>query len=180
MNPSSSTTFPPAFSSVVSSKVSRQASFEVNVFFGSDPQFCGSAFLSQQDYRGTINTTFSGKACMRWDNDTIYFTSVNYPWADLDENYCRNPDGDGHAWCFIEDGDYEYCDVPLCNSCSGYDPQTCGCASLKQQDYRGTINTTFSGKACMRWDDGAINYTTVDYPWAGLEENYCRNPGGDN
>ncbi|KAL7463861.1 hypothetical protein ACHAXS_004212, partial [Conticribra weissflogii] len=172
MNPSSSMTFPPSsISSEVSSTVSPKATFKANVFFGSDPQFCGSASLYQRDYRGTINTTFSGRACMRWGDTN--FTAVDYPWAGLDENYCRNPVGDYLAWCFNEDGLYESCDVPLCNSCSGYDPQICGCASLKQQDYRGTINTTFSGKACMRWDTLP---DAVDYPWAGLEENYCRNP----
>ncbi|KAL7465661.1 hypothetical protein ACHAXS_005978, partial [Conticribra weissflogii] len=141
------------------------------------------------DYRGSIHTTAGGKECLNW-KDT-FFTPDNYPWAGLEENYCRNPVGfDGQAWCyfgqrndelvffFVYDGwDWDYCDVPFCGEeCENSDPETCGCRNSNQQDYRGTINTTKFGTECIRWED--TDYKPEDFPFDGLEENYCRNPGG--
>ncbi|XP_035662036.1 uncharacterized protein LOC118406227 isoform X2 [Branchiostoma floridae] len=48
--------------------------------------------------------------------------------------------------------------------------------------YRGTVAVTETGRTCQRWDSQYPHdhdYTTADYPSSGLEENYCRNPGGD-
>ena len=42
-----------------------------------------------------------------------------YEYHGLDENYCRNPDGDTGLWCYIDNG-YELCDVPTCNSCKEF------------------------------------------------------------
>lgn len=62
------------------------------------------------------------------------------------------------------------------------DPDNCGCESAQQADYRGTISTTQSGKTCQAWDSqsphGHIR-TEENYPNAGLESNYCRNPDGE-
>ena len=62
----------------------------------------------------------------------------------------------------------------------------------KQRDYRGTINTTISGRPCLKWQsellptddtnglasDPGSNYlhkfNPVAHPNVGLEENYCR------
>lgn len=67
-------------------------------------------------------------------------------------------------------------DGTLGPECEGSNPQVCGCASVSQADYRGTINTTASGKECIRWDDDSY-FNPEEYPDAGLEDNnYCRNP----
>jgi len=59
--------------------------------------------------------------------------------------------------------------------CEGSNPKVCGCGSVNQADYRGSINTTVSGKECIRWDDLWVE----EYPDAGLEDNnYCRHPNG--
>ena len=66
--------------------------------------------------------------------------------------------------------------------CEGSNPNTCGCASVNQADYRGTINTTVSGKECIRWDKALAGWELVsgDYPDAGLEDNnHCRIPRDD-
>ncbi|KAI8478075.1 hypothetical protein Bbelb_441960, partial [Branchiostoma belcheri] len=45
--------------------------------------------------------------------------------------------------------------------------------------YRGTVSVTETGKTCQRWDSQTPHehsVTPADYPSAGLEQNYCRNP----
>ncbi|XP_035679197.1 uncharacterized protein LOC118417664 [Branchiostoma floridae] len=47
--------------------------------------------------------------------------------------------------------------------------------------YRGTVSVTESGKTCQRWDSQEPHEhsrTLANYPSAGLEQNYCRNPDG--
>ena len=47
--------------------------------------------------------------------------------------------------------------------------------------YRGMFNRTRSGIICQRWDSQKPhehNYTKENFPEAGLDENYCRNPSG--
>jgi len=59
--------------------------------------------------------------------------------------------------------------------CEGSNPQVCGCASVRQADYRGNIGTTASGKECIRWDE--TQDRPQNYPGADLRDNnYCRNP----
>ena len=74
------------------------------------------------EYRGTISTTRKGVKCQRWDehfphrHDSI--TPKKYPNSGLDENYCRNPDGEGLPWCYTSSNEqrWDYCDVPMCKS----------------------------------------------------------------
>lgn len=45
------------------------------------------------------------------------FTPQNKPLADLESNFCRNPDGDSSGpWCYTVDHDtrWEHCNVPSC------------------------------------------------------------------
>ena len=64
--------------------------------------------------------------------------------------------------------------------CDDSNPQVCGCDSLNQTDYQGTISTTTNNTECLQWDaiENPIFYK--NYPNASLEENsnYCRNPDG--
>ncbi|KAI8483084.1 hypothetical protein Bbelb_392400 [Branchiostoma belcheri] len=127
-----------------------------------------------ESYRGTVSVTATGKTCQRWDNQTIYWSShtpENYPSSGLEQNYCRNPDGDKGVWCFTTDPNtlWDYCDVPVCANCQAVDPAS----------YRGTVSVTETGKTCQRWDSGRHPYTHGNYPSSGLEQNYCRNPDGE-
>ncbi|KAL3797989.1 hypothetical protein ACHAW5_006287, partial [Stephanodiscus triporus] len=97
-----------------------------------DPENCGCPNLRQADYRGSINTTNTGKACVRWDDENLNnflmrASAINvsqFPDAGLKDNFCRNPFFNfGRAWCFTGaiGGEYGYwvaeeCDVPACDS----------------------------------------------------------------
>jgi len=131
------------------------------------------------DYRGTKARTKSGKTCQKWEAKQPHrpnITPQSHPRADLESNFCRNPDGDsGGPWCYTTDAStrWEHCDVPSCTE---------ECIHCSGEDYRGKISTTESGFTCQRWDSqkphnhGYIpSVLTEKY----LEENYCRNPDGE-
>ncbi|XP_019628306.1 PREDICTED: uncharacterized protein LOC109472881 isoform X2 [Branchiostoma belcheri] len=90
-------------------------------------------------YRGTIQHTKSGLTCQRWDTSFPHEHEYleKYPNSGLDENYCRNPDGQPDAerpWCYTIDPDvrWEYCDIQECidgcdnMSCDWHKGQMCG------------------------------------------------------
>ena len=77
-----------------------------------DPDNC-SCLEDQSDYRGNVATTKNGLECQRWDSQEPH----DHNFSDLEENYCRNPDGSDGAWCYTTDPDvrWELCDVPTCD-----------------------------------------------------------------
>ena len=136
---------------------------------------------NQANYRGTVDFTESGRTCQRWDEQAPHShsrTPENYPNSGLEENYCRNPDGEPSAWCYTTDPDvrWEYCDIPDCEN------ETCGTPALGQADYRGTIAETVDGLTCQAWEaqvPHSHTRTPENYPHSDLKENYCRNPDGE-
>lgn len=143
---------------------------------------CGSKSLNFADYRGTLAKTISGRDCQRWDVQSPHKhsrTAEKYPDGGLDENYCRNPDGEGYGWCYTTDPDkrWEPCYIKDCEAPPG-NPM-CGKKSTLQEEYRGTLSTTHSGKKCQRWDaqePHTHGYNPYKFADKGLDENYCRNP----
>jgi integrin beta 3 len=61
------------------------------------------------DYRGTISGSQSGRLCERWPSGLGDGTEGGH-------NFCRNPDGEASAWCFVDlrvgDGVWELCQLP--------------------------------------------------------------------
>ncbi|XP_061756838.1 plasminogen [Nerophis ophidion] len=132
-----------------------------------------------KDYRGTKARTKSGKECQRWEAKFPHrpnITPESHPLADLESNFCRNPDGDsGGPWCYTTDANtrWEHCAVPSCTE---------ECIHCSGEDYRGKVTTTESGYTCQRWDSQKPHnhgYIPSALPGKYLEENYCRNPDGD-
>ncbi|KAG7219107.1 hypothetical protein INR49_019315, partial [Caranx melampygus] len=131
------------------------------------------------DYRGTKSRTKTGKTCQRWEAKVPHrpnMTPQTHPRADLESNFCRNPDGDsGGPWCYTTDPTtrWEHCNVPSCTE---------DCIHCSGEDYRGKVSTTENGFTCQRWDAQKPHnhgYIPSALPEKYLEENYCRNPDGD-
>ena len=63
---------------------------------------------SGEDYRGYKKTTYSGNACLSWTSHDVQQANEDvipekYPYAGLgDHNYCRNPTGHDHPWCYYK------------------------------------------------------------------------------
>ncbi|XP_035682666.1 plasminogen-like [Branchiostoma floridae] len=136
------------------------------------------AFGDGSTYRGTVSQTQSGIPCQRWDSQSPHQHNYpsTYPDAGLDWNFCRNPDGEPMTWCYTTDSNFrwQYCNVPSCF------PNEC--YSGNGADYRGSVNITRSGVACQRWDSQTPHphsRTPENFPSAGLDENFCRNPDGE-
>ncbi|XP_035660157.1 5-hydroxytryptamine receptor 3A-like [Branchiostoma floridae] len=68
------------------------------------------------NYRGTWSKTTSGADCVEWLAEQSGYYKTEYPWANLDNNYCRNPTGLDRPFCLTDDGSQEDCDVIPCDA----------------------------------------------------------------
>ncbi|XP_019807018.1 plasminogen isoform X3 [Tursiops truncatus] len=152
-----------------------------------------------ENYRGTVAVTVSGHTCQRWGEQTPHKhnrTPENFPCRNLEENYCRNPDGETGPWCYTTNSEvrWEYCTIPSCEpsplSTERLDapappeqtPVAQDCYQGNGQSYRGTSSTTITGRKCQSWSSmfpHRHQKTPGNYPNAGLTMNYCRNPDAD-
>ncbi|XP_064303022.1 plasminogen isoform X2 [Phalacrocorax carbo] len=157
----------------------------------------GSQCLSGkgEGYRGRIAITESGNACQHWNTQFPHkhgWIPDRYPCKGLEENYCRNPDGEKRPWCYTINSRvrWEYCAVPHCDGTEQgiadapvQVPPSEECYRGKGQSYRGTTSITASGKKCQAWNSmfpHRHEKTPDRFPNADLRHNYCRNPDGDN
>ncbi|XP_066171952.1 plasminogen-like isoform X1 [Sylvia atricapilla] len=148
-----------------------------------------------EDYRGRIAITESGNACQHWNTQFPHkhgWIPDRYPCKGLQENYCRNPDGEKKPWCYTTNSSirWEYCTIPPCDRTEQgiadvpvQAPLTEECYRDKGQSYRGTTSVTASGKKCQAWSSMFPHKhikTPEMFPDADLRDNYCRNPDGDS
>lgn len=76
-------------------------------------------------YQGSKAVTALGSPCLAWANTKAKALSKDQdfnPDLKLEENFCRNPDGDEEGvWCYVagEPGDFEYCDLNYCGEPDG-------------------------------------------------------------
>ncbi|XP_054549952.1 hepatocyte growth factor-like protein isoform X4 [Talpa occidentalis] len=74
-----------------------------------------------EQYRGSVSKTRKGVPCQHWSTKTPHkpqFTPASAPHAQLEENFCRNPDGDSHGpWCYTTDPHtpFDYCALRRCD-----------------------------------------------------------------
>eukprot|EP00584_Thalassiosira_punctigera_P006714 CAMPEP_0172541554 /NCGR_PEP_ID=MMETSP1067-20121228/12345_1 /TAXON_ID=265564 ORGANISM="Thalassiosira punctigera, Strain Tpunct2005C2" /NCGR_SAMPLE_ID=MMETSP1067 /ASSEMBLY_ACC=CAM_ASM_000444 /LENGTH=1422 /DNA_ID=CAMNT_0013327621 /DNA_START=40 /DNA_END=4309 /DNA_ORIENTATION=+ len=134
---------------------------------GIDNTCCGSFWfgVEQADYRGTISKTVGGIECQAWSSQSPHshgLTPEDNPDAGLDQNYCRNPDGEPRAWCYTSSSSkrWDYCDVPSCPACEAGNPDQCGCSEVLQADYRGPHSQT---KADMNARPGLLRVPTTTH-----------------
>ncbi|XP_048210357.1 plasminogen [Perognathus longimembris pacificus] len=152
-----------------------------------------------ENYRGKVAVTVSGHTCQRWSEQSPHEhnrTPENFPCKGLDENYCRNPDGESSPWCYTTNKEvrWEHCAIPSCEALptTSDPPDTSAppeqtpvvqeCYEGNGQSYRGTSSTTITGKKCQSWWSMTPHRhakTPVNFPNAGLAMNYCRNPDAD-
>ncbi|XP_078685566.1 uncharacterized protein LOC144918572 [Branchiostoma floridae x Branchiostoma belcheri] len=66
------------------------------------------------NYRGTWSKTTSGADCIDWSVAQAGYYKTEFPWANLDNNYCRNPTGLERPFCLTADGSQKECDVIPC------------------------------------------------------------------
>ncbi|KAI8485025.1 hypothetical protein Bbelb_372710 [Branchiostoma belcheri] len=97
-----------------------------------------------ENYRGIQSKTASGTDCMVWS--TGMYNTAEYSWANLDNNYCRNPAGLDRPFCLTQDGSQEECDVIPCieNVCWDRGPPLHGKRSPKKRFYQVGERVTYT------------------------------------
>ncbi|XP_028652793.1 plasminogen [Erpetoichthys calabaricus] len=143
-------------------------------------------YCSGEDYRGKVSKTENGYECQRWDSQfphTHGYLPNILPDKYLEENYCRNPDGEPRPWCFTTNPNkrWELCALPRCTSRPPEITPEVSCITGEGNAYRGTIAVTVNGKTCQAWNAQSPHKhsrTPENYPCQALENNYCRNPDG--
>ncbi|XP_059831441.1 prothrombin [Hypanus sabinus] len=147
-------------------------------------------------YKGNISMTISGRQCQSWSRNFPHkaeYNPVTYNTSDLISNYCRNPNNSQSGpWCYTKDPKVkmELCYIPRCGeplkplpTLPPEEKPATDCVPNQGRDYTGTLNKTLSGRYCQAWSSQSPhkhNYTKQNYPTAGLEANYCRNPDDDD
>ncbi|XP_033373405.1 hepatocyte growth factor-like protein isoform X5 [Parus major] len=106
-----------------------------------------------EGYRGRVNVTVSGIPCQRWDSQVPHkhhFMPSKYPCKDLQENYCRNPDGSEAPWCFTSRPTVRIAFCFHIRRCPDeQDAQECYHGHGKH--YHGHVSKTRKGITCQPW-----------------------------
>ncbi|XP_078685534.1 uncharacterized protein LOC144918546 [Branchiostoma floridae x Branchiostoma belcheri] len=98
------------------------------------------------NYRGTWSKTTSGADCIDWSAAQAGYYKTEFPWANLDNNYCRNPTGLERPFCLTADGSQKECDVIPCGveGCLDRGPPNYGKRSPTKRFYYVGEKVTYS------------------------------------
>jgi hypothetical protein len=134
-------------------------------------EMCGTMAQGQDDYHGNISATVVGILYQCWDSQESHHshsrTCDNNPFSALDENFCRNSDGEAWSWCYTKDTTIHwwFCDVRACDQTNTLAPGKLFFNCTKSQ----------CGWTCQWWDSQEPHknyYNTPELnPDAGLEAN---------
>ncbi|XP_034349851.1 prothrombin [Arvicanthis niloticus] len=155
------------------------------------------------NYHGTVNITHTGIECQLWQSRYPHKPDINstsHPGANLQENFCRNPDSSTSGpWCYTTDPTVrrEECSVPVCGqegrttvemtprsrgSKENLSPPLGQCLTERGRLYQGNLAVTALGSPCLAWNSlpakTLSKYQDFD-PEVKLVENFCRNPDWD-
>ncbi|KAB1272837.1 Prothrombin [Camelus dromedarius] len=154
------------------------------------------------NYRGNVSFTRSGIECQLWRSRYPHKPEINsttHPGADLQENFCRNPDGSiTGPWCYTTAPTVrrEECSIPVCGqgrvtveltprsrgSTVNLSPPSEMCVADRGRQYQGRLAVTAQGSPCLAWASSQAKALSKDQhfkPEVPLVENFCRNPDGD-
>ncbi|XP_033063711.1 prothrombin [Trachypithecus francoisi] len=154
------------------------------------------------NYRGHVNITRSGIECQLWRSRYPHKPEINsttHPGADLQENFCRNPDGSTTGpWCYTTDPTVrrEECSIPVCGQDQvtvAMTPRSRGasvnlslpseqCVPDRGRQYQGSLAVTTHGLPCLAWASAQAKALSKHQDFDStvqLVENFCRNPDGD-
>ncbi|XP_065739028.1 prothrombin isoform X2 [Phocoena phocoena] len=154
------------------------------------------------NYRGNVSFTRSGIECQLWRSRYPHKPEINsttHPGADLQENFCRNPDGSiTGPWCYttLPTVQREECSLPVCGQervtveptsnsrdfAVNLSPQSEMCIPDRGQQYQGHLAVTIHGSPCLAWASERAKALSKEQdfsPAVPLVENFCRNPDGD-
>ncbi|KAM8819448.1 prothrombin [Rhynchonycteris naso] len=154
------------------------------------------------NYRGNVSLTRSGIECQLWRSRYPHKPEINsttHPGADLQENFCRNPDGSTNGpWCYTSAPTLrrEECSVPVCGqggvtveltprsrgSMVNLSPPSAECVPERGRYYQGRLAVTSFGSPCLAWASEQAKALSKDQdfsPDVQLVQNFCRNPDGD-
>ncbi|XP_066893219.1 prothrombin isoform X1 [Kogia breviceps] len=154
------------------------------------------------NYRGNVSFTRSGIECQLWRSRYPHKPEINsttHPGADLQENFCRNPDSSiTGPWCYttFPTVQREECSIPVCGQervtveptpnsrdfSGNLSPQSETCIPHRGQEYQGHLAVTTQGSPCLAWASQKAKALSKDQdfnPAVPLVENFCRNPDGD-
>ncbi|XP_021571852.1 prothrombin isoform X2 [Carlito syrichta] len=154
------------------------------------------------NYQGQVNITRSGIECQLWRSRYPHKPEINsttHPGADLQENFCRNPDGSTTGpWCYTTDPTVrrQECSIRVCGQDRvtvemtppsrdpgvNLSPPVEQCVPERGRQYQGRLAVTTQGSPCLAWSSMKAKSLSKDQdfsPDVQLVENFCRNPDGD-
>ncbi|XP_063688622.1 uncharacterized protein LOC134821783 isoform X3 [Bolinopsis microptera] len=113
------------------------------------------------NYQGTKSVSVSGCPCLAWSDQSIvqhHFYPEVFPYAELESNFCRNPDmSDSGPWCITDsscgNGGMDSCAIPQCEGEYCFEENPFGCAYHQSQCYLPfcTAAVSFSQHSAMRY-----------------------------